>query len=231
MGKLSIAKFNQDLLPDVIVIVGGNTPVATEDAIVSKYNIVSRVEKIFHYYELSYDQKNVGLVFGVYGAAMVIDLLHYLKDGACKKVVFIGYAFSRDVEWINKLVLVQEALSVDGVTGDSRNPATYYPMQSLYAEVKSILVQGEHNFAEDKVSSGSSVFYKDDQARVLMQEHSHLVDMEVGSVFFTANMLSLSAAALLLVNETNEVKIHHSSGAKEQFLPNVVASLLTHYLA
>lgn len=229
MGNLSNSKFNRQRIPQTFIIIGGNTPIDVENQIVKDYQVTNRVEKIFHYYELAHNSQNIGLVFGVYGAPMIIDLIHYLKDGGCTNIIFIGYAYSRNNDWLNKLVVVKEALSVDGISGDIHNPTTYHPTPQLQHQVQELLTRQNIDFLEDNVSSGPSVFYKPPEARSRMHEYTHVIEMEVASVFFASQMLAISSAALVLVNETQEVQIHHQSGAKEKHLPAIAKCLIDYY--
>ncbi|MFH1209215.1 MAG: hypothetical protein V1663_00285 [archaeon] len=95
MGKWAKKLFGKESFSKIGIILAGTANPYTEKKVLSLFDkVISKKDSVFHAYLVRKKGRNYPLVFNVYGAPAMIDVLTEMHDGGCRIVVFIGYAYA-----------------------------------------------------------------------------------------------------------------------------------------
>lgn len=225
MGKLSLAKLGLNKIPNRCFVVGGNTPLDTQKQIIDSFDSCQKfIDAIIHYYVVKKNKHIYLIIFGVYGAPMVADLIALLKDGGCKEIIFIGYAWGNNLP-IGSLILPSRIYSGERLLPIQNH--TLIPDLKILSLIKRKLVREQHKFIEAKSLSVPSVFYQTKfNEQQIMKYKIDVVDMELSSIIFFSKNMRIHSAGILIINENHRRKIYHSTKAKKQTIIQVFKALL-----
>ncbi len=218
MGKWSVSFFDRDTLPSVCFLFAGSSKHSFIDGILSNFDTV-----VFH--EYSHFERVIAkhngieylLLFQVYGAASMIDLMAVLNDGNVKKITFFGSAFGIEKSLdVGDFIIPNKVQALEGVLNFLHDTEYVFPDSEQSNLIKRKLRERNIKYLEGKTVSVPCVTAQP-KYEVFDKDLIGL-EMECSSFFFYAQKYNIVASALLVVSDTFEKKLSDSKGDHKTIL-------------
>jgi purine-nucleoside phosphorylase len=155
------------------------------------------------------DNKKFLLVFNVYGAAMMLEVLNLLSDGGVKSVFFVGSAGARSLD-VGTIVVPTEVVDRAGVVQVATSGKDVVrPPEAESESVEKALMEKSWGFAKRRVVSVPAVLHGIDHIMNYMQarEDSEIHEMELSTFYHFAKKIGLHAYALIYVSDNEKHSI------------------------
>lgn len=192
---------NCDTLPPHCIVYAGTTRDELKNDILSNYtNIKIMQAHIFEGFVVERDDEQYLLLFQIYGAAMMADVVHILADGNVKEILFVGAVHSFDISLeIGSVIVPDQIQALDGLVNGIEKIEITYPDASLFLKVKDFLERNLIPFRVGKTVSIPGVFVKPEKEFY----HKDIValEMESSSLFHYAKKNNIKAAAIHVVSD------------------------------
>jgi purine-nucleoside phosphorylase len=201
MGNWSKKYMNSDTLPSQCIVYAGTTRDELKNNILSTYTNVKTVQAhIFEGFVGERDDELYLLLFQIYGAAMMADVVHILADGNVKEILFIGAVHSFDVTLDIGCVIVPDQIqALDGLVNGIEKIEITYPDADSFSKVKYLLERNLIPFRVGKTVSIPAVFVKPEKE--IYHKDTIALEMESSSLFHYAKKNSIKAAAIHVVSD------------------------------
>lgn len=201
MGDWAKWEFKRDELPENCIMFAGSTPQWQIDKILNQFDeIVFTKHDNYNPYIVKKGDSEFLILFQVYGAAMVADLITILKDGKVNNIYFIGAAYGLlATSLIGDYVIPIKTQCLDGVTGVIGNIDYVEPDNKLCNELKELLK------AEDNCRIGHSVsvpatFWHPDHNKI--DSDVIALEMEFSSLCYFSMRTGIKSAGVLVISDT-----------------------------
>ncbi|MEN6462254.1 MAG: hypothetical protein ABFC94_12905 [Syntrophomonas sp.] len=202
MGEWSKWEFGFEELPNSCFIFGGTSSPETIQSVISSFDTI-----IFHkhdnyeaYIVEKYSQK-ILILFQVYGAAMVADLIFLLKDGGVKEIVFIGAAYGMEKQIaVGDFILPSRIQCLDGVASTLDNNEFSYPDAGLRTWVGKLFIENEISIWQGDTVSVPTTFYHPSSDKY--DREVIALEMELASLCHYAFKTGIKACGVLVVSDT-----------------------------
>jgi len=206
MGNWAKELFGRERFESTGIVVAGTNPLAFEKKILSYFDeVVSSKDSVYHAHLVKKDGKYYPIVFNVYGAPALVDVLTEMHDGGCRNFIFVGYAFgfAKGLD-VGEVVLAKEAHHFDGIyshVDPSRELAS--PDNELFDAVKKILLDAKIEFLEGIDISVPAVTFQPPHANEKYQKiKPTTLEMEVAAFYSRAQDIGARAVAVLVISDT-----------------------------
>ena len=208
MGNWSKKYMNSDALPARCIIYAGTTKDELKNDILSDYtNIQIMQSHIFEGFVAERDDEQFVLLFQVYGAAMMADIVHILADGDVKEILFIGAVHSFDITLdIGSVIVPDQIQALDGLVNGIEKTEITYPDVDSFLKVKQILEKNRIQFRVGKTVSIPGVFVK--PGIELYHKDTIALEMESSCLFHYAKKNNIKAAAIHVVSDNSKYKLY-----------------------
>ncbi|MBI2106575.1 hypothetical protein HYT57_01190 [Candidatus Woesearchaeota archaeon] len=219
MGKWAKSLFGRESFSDVGVIVAGNNPDVLENRTLRVFDAVnSNRDCAYHAHLAKINQEFYPVVFNVYGAPAVIDVLAQMHDGGCRNVIFVGYAYGFKDLKVGDVVVPTNSYHFDSVYRDVDSERLF---SSPNTSLKFGLWSFFNSFSID-YSVGTNVSVP---AVTLQLPHDNehyrkikplTIEMELASFFSRAKDIGIRAAGVLIVSDTRNTNIIDKEARRER---------------
>jgi len=207
MGKWAKLLFGREAFQDVGIIVGGNNPEEMQvESLRKRFDVVeSQTDKAFHAHLVEGSNGFYPVVFNVYGAAAAIDVLAQMRDGGCRNVLFLGYAYGFGDLRVGDIVAPHEAYHFDGVyqaLGRDIGMRTR-PDKELRLKLIQTLDSEGIEFHRGKHVSVPAVSLQPSHSNLRYERiHPATLEMELASVYTRSREIGMRSAGVLVVSDT-----------------------------
>jgi purine-nucleoside phosphorylase len=215
VGGFSRIVFGRDKLPErCVVYTGAYFPGRFRQAR-GLFDQNSRVRGMWVRYSFArQDNRRFTLLFNVYGAAMLLEMLYLLNDGGVKSVFFVGSAGAKSLD-VGTIVLPTEVVDRAGVVQvDTRGSDVVTPPRTESESIEEALVGMGWGYAKTKVVSVPAVLHGIGHVTeyVRSREDAEIVEMELSTFYHFAKKIGLKAYALTYVSDNKK----HSIASEEK---------------
>lgn len=221
MGEWAKKYFDQDDLPKKCYVFAGTSKEKFKQSLLKYFDdVIFHGGGIFEKYIVTKNEVKYLLIFQVFGAPMIIDLVHILKDGGVEQIIFFGSAYGiNDKLVVADCVIPIKAQSLDGVLQAVENVNYSTPDENLTHYIINILNLCGEKCIMGKVVSVPSVFVKPNS--MLYDDDLDVLEMETACLFFYTKKLNIKSAGILIVSDTINHKLYHSQERRYEKMLNV----------
>ena len=216
MGRLSEAVFGRRKLPERCLIYAGSYMPKRKEWVKSHFGKWQRIRGYWVKYSYARrDSREYLLIFNVYGAAMILEIIQLLKEGGAKKVFFVGALGGKDLP-IGTLVLPTRIFDETGfVSADDPNKKIVEPQEDSLKRMKEALDNLGQAYTEGEIVSVPCVLHNIGHIKRFVEENTNILGVEIEtSTFYHYTMKeNLESYALLYISDNKEHDI--ISGSKE----------------
>src|SRR3989344_5188907 len=117
MGHLAKSLFGKDKIGSIGVVLAGTNKKEFEKKILSYFDkTLNFKDSVYHAYLARKNNIDYPIVFNVYGAPAMIDVMTEMHDGGCRTIIFVGYAYGgfKNIN-IGSVVVPNQAYHFDGI--------------------------------------------------------------------------------------------------------------------
>ncbi len=153
------------------------------------------------------------LLFNVYGASMLLEVLQLIKEGGAKKVFFMGSLGGKDLP-VGTLVLPSRIIDKTGlISVDTPQKLDTEPDESSVRRLKEVLANRRETFVEGEIASVPCVLHGIEHISDFVERQQRIlgVECETSTLFHFSRKESLEAYALLYISDNKKHDIISSS--------------------
>lgn len=117
MGNWAKGTFGKENFGEIGIIIAGTNKLEVEKKILGFFDeVISSKDNVYHAHLVRKNNNEYPVVFNVYGAPAVLDVLTEMQDGGCRTVIFFGYAYGgfTNLE-VGSIVIPKKAYHFDGI--------------------------------------------------------------------------------------------------------------------
>lgn len=218
MGDWAKSDFGVSELPETVILVAGTNPLPVQKKILSLFDeVLIHRDIVCQAYIVRKGNKKYVLIFHVYGSALAVDELHVLKDGNCKKLFFIGYAWCRkETARVGDYILPSKTYILDGFTNILFKKAKFaYQNIKLKKLLKQALLKLNRPIHTGTTISVPSVFRRPAEYKKIRRKINAIAhEQELASVLYFSKLLSIDAAGCLITSDTKQEQLHVEESKK-----------------
>ncbi|HLC51774.1 MAG TPA: hypothetical protein VJI98_00850 [Candidatus Nanoarchaeia archaeon] len=229
MGSWAKSLFNKENFSNVGIIVAGTNSPEFEQKILSYFErVIFSKDSVYHAHLALLKGKEYPIVFNVYGAPALVDVLTEMHDGGCRNVVLVGYAYGgfKNLE-IGEIVLPSMSYHFDGIYHALKlDKKAEVPDKDLRNILKELL---------DKYVEGVNISVPAVTFQLPHIEYKELdpitVEMETAACFSRSKEIGIRSAAILVISDNKKDSINDDRkkeirrSAKEKVLKLVIENL------
>jgi len=167
------------------------------------------------------------LLFNVYGAAMMLEVLYLLKDGGAKSVFFVGSAGAKSLD-VGEIILPTEVVDRAGVVQiDTRGKDSVVPPETESRTIEKALLDQGWSYAKTKVVSVPAVLHGIDHVTEYIRDEkdTEIHEMELSTIF---SFLQKSRPVLLRSGVRLRQREAFDSNWREEHSVGPKGSAITH---
>ena len=207
MGRLSEAVFGRRELPERCLIFAGAYLPARKEWVRSVFDKWERIRGQWVKYSFAYKKgKEYLLVFNVYGASMILEVLQLVKEGGAKKVFFVGSLGGKDLP-VGTLVLPRRIVDKTGfISVDTPGKLVAEPEEYSIRRLKEALHNQREAYVEGEVASVPCVLHGIEPVNDFVEQEQRIlgVECETSTLFHFSRKDSLETYALLYVSDNRK---------------------------
>lgn len=216
MGSWAKSLFGRESFDDVAIVLAGTIKPEVEKEIVSFFDeVVSCNDAVYHAYLVRKGKKFIPVVFNVYGAPAMMDVLTELHDGGVRNVVFIGYAYGglKDDLPIGSFVVPSKAYHFHGLYHHSEPSREFdVPDSKLLKVFEELLKKKKIKFRNGINISVPAVTFQLPHHNKKYQKIDPLtVEMELAACFSRAKDIGIRSVGCLIISDNRKVSIGDST--------------------
>ena len=211
MGKWARNEFGYEELGEVAIIVAGTINPEIEKKVLKFFEgVVSENDAVYHEYLMRKNKESYPIVFNVYGASAMLDLIAILHDGGCRNIIFVGSAYGgfKNLK-VGEIVIPHKSYHFEGVykhINPERESA--FADEDLKNTIERLFKKNYIEFTHGVNISVPSVTF---QLRHDNEEYKKIgpstIEMELSSCLSRARDLGMRAAGVLVISDNKSSSI------------------------
>jgi len=207
MGRLSEAVFGRGKLPERSLIFAGAYLPTRKEWVRSVFDRWQRIRGQWVKFSFArrYESEYL-LVFNVYGASMILEIVQLLKEGETKRVFFIGSLGGKDLP-VGTLILPTKIVDKTGfVSLDTPGKLIAEPEEHHVNRLREILKSQGQAYEEGEIASVPCVLHGIELIKDFVEQDPRIlgVECEMSTFFHYARKASLESYALLYVSDNRK---------------------------
>jgi len=210
MGGLSRAIFGRGELPERCIIYAGAYLPKKEGAVRGLFESWGKTKGNWIKYAYAKNaKKEILVIFNVYGGALLLEVLHILKEGDIRRIFFIGSMYAKALQ-IGTLVIPCSAMDKAGlVMVDDPGKIVTKPLATSFEEIKGALEGKGMPYVQGKIASVPCVFHGIDHVKEFIDKSEDVlgVEAEVSTFYHFTRKLGLKGYVLLYVSDNRRYSI------------------------
>lgn len=225
MKNWALKYFNREILPENCIILAGTTKDDLKNDILSNYEANEELHHcLFEAYECSSKEANTLVIFQIYSAVMIADLLHYLNDGGVRNIIFIGAAFSfYDRLNIGDIVVPDIVKPMDGLVDYIEDMEIAIPSAKSLMYITELLKANSINYIQGKAISVPGVFVK---PKNMISDNDYItMEMECASLYHYSNKLGINSVAMQIISDKKNHQLYDSQKARYESIQKILRIL------
>ena len=204
MGRWAESEFGVSILPPHAYLFAGSSSRKKIDAILGDFGkVLYHRQDVYDRYLLSGTREDAIVVFQLYGAPIVCDLVSVLKDGNVSEAVFFGYAYgiAGDLRVGDRVlpVLVQ---TLDGVASKLGAGPYAAPDAGMTEMISESLRRHGIPFRSGKSVSVPATLWHGDETRI--DSDAIALELEFAAFCHCAHVTGIKAGGLFVISDTKD---------------------------
>ena len=210
MGKFSEFEFGRSRLPGRAIICASVYSTGRKEAFRRVFDSWSTIRGRWIRYSFArLDSKEYVVLFGIYGAAMMLETVQLLREGGVESMFMTGSMYAKKLP-VGAIVIPTEIEDRAGIVGID-NPSAVHatPDEKMLVAMREELANRKISYTEGRVSSVPAVLHGIQHVDEHIKHSTEIIGQEMeGSTFlhFTRKH-GLKAAALFYVSDNDRHSI------------------------
>jgi purine-nucleoside phosphorylase len=204
MGSWSECEFGIKTLPPRAYVFAGPSSRDKINAVIGSFEkVLFHRHDVYERYLVGADEAAASVMFQLYGAPIMCDLVKVLKDGNVREAVFFGCAYGiAEHMQVGDCVVPTEVQTLDGVS--TRLGAGLYTTPSAeMSEMTSEVLQRSHiPFQSGKSVSVPATFWHGDENQI--DPDAIALELEYAAFCHCAHVVSIKAGGLFVISDTRQ---------------------------
>nr|MBI4157093.1 hypothetical protein [Candidatus Woesearchaeota archaeon] len=211
MGKWAKRLFGQESFGDIGIVIAGTITKEFEKEILDLFDeVISSKDSAYHAHLVKKNGIAYPVVFNIYGAPAMVDVITEMHDGGCRTILFFGSAYGgfQNLE-VGSIVIPEKSYHFDGI---------YHPIEPdrklAYAD-KELKQKLEELFKKNNITyvigtniSVPAVTFQIPHANEEYQEiKPATVEMELASCYSRAKDIGIRAVGTLIISDNRKSSI------------------------
>ncbi len=218
MGKWAKSLFGKEKFEDIgIVVAGTNTPEVEKSILGFFDKVLTSKDSVYHAHLARKNGKDYPIVFNVYGAPAMVDVLTEMHDGGCRTIIFVGYAYGgfENLD-VGTIVTAGKAYHFEGIYHHIEPGRRFnIPDKKLKKKIEGLFNRKNIKFASGPNISVPAVSFQLPHANKEYQRILPLtLEMELASCYSRAKDIGMRAAGILIVSDNRKVSIDNEKKRK-----------------
>lgn len=231
MGIWAKNVFGKETLGKVAIVLAGTSTPEFEKEIIEHFDeVIHFKDSVYHAYLVRKGEKTYPLVFNVYGASAMVDVLAEMHDGGVSNVVFVGYAYGgfKNLD-IGSYVLPIKSYHFEGIYHPIKPDRTFdIPDDDLKEVLESVI---KENALECVKGINISV-----PAVTLQREHANedykkldpaSLEMELSACFSRSKDLGIRSVGILVISDNKKSSIADKFLARQASKKRLLSVLIS----
>lgn len=200
MGAWAEIEFGVKILPSRAYLFAGISGKEKIDAVVGSFDRVL-VHRHDCYERYLVSGSEAAVMFQLYGAPILCDLVTVLKDGGVKEAIFFGYACGlADGMRVGDCVVPTQVQALDGVSARIGAGTYTAPDADLTSLISDALQQKQIAFRRGKSVSVPATFWHGNEK--VIDPDAIALEMEFAAFCHCARVKGIKAAGVLVISDT-----------------------------
>lgn len=204
MGSWAESEFGVKTLPPRAYLFAGLSGQNKIDAVVGAFGkALLHRHDVYERYLISGAKGDVSVMFQLYGAPIMADLVTVLKDGNVKEAVFFGHAYGiADDMQVGDCVLPTKVQTLDGVTARIGAGKYTAPDEEMTEMLSVALTQRRIPFRRGKSVSVPATFWHGDECQI--DSDAIALELEFAAFCHCTESAGIKSGGLLIISDTEE---------------------------
>jgi purine-nucleoside phosphorylase len=207
MGRLCEGVFGRATLPESCLIYAGAYLPPRKEWVRTLFDKWQRIHGQWVKYTFAHkhDTEHI-IIFNVYGASMILEIIQLLKEGGTAKVFLIGSMGGKDLP-IGTLVLPGRVIDKTGiVSADKPHKKTVEPQKLTLGRIKQTLRTLNKPYVEGTIASVPCVLHNIQHIKDYIEKNPRILGMEceTSAFYHYSAKQSLESYALLYVSDNRK---------------------------
>ena len=203
MGHWAKSLFGKDKIGSIGIVLAGTNKKEFEKKILSYFDkTLNFKDSVYHAYLARKNNIDYPIVFNVYGAPAMIDVMTEMHDGGCRTIIFVGYAYGgfKNIN-IGSVVVPNQIYHFDGIYHGIRlDKKMSLPDKELKNKIK--FVNG------NDISVPAVSFQLPHDNKEYKKINPLTVEMELASCLSRAKEIGIRSVGVLIISDNRSKGIH-----------------------
>lgn len=211
MGKWAKRDFGREKIGETGIIIAGTAKPEFEKEVLNLFDrVISSKDSVYHEYLVEKNGITCPVIFNVYGAPAMIDVLTIMHDGGCRNIIFIGYAYGgfKNLD-VGSIVLTDKAYHFEGIyhhIEPDRKAA--FPDKDLKKKIKELFKKNKIACVEgSNISVPAVTFQLPHNNKEYKSINPLTCEMELASCLSRAKDIGMRAAGILIISDNRKSSI------------------------
>jgi len=208
MGKWCKNLLRQETCGKIgIVIAGTSRPEFEKEVLGLCDEVISSKDSVYHAHLVKKNGITLPIIFNIYGAPAMVDVLTEMYDGGCHTVLFLGVAYGgfKNLE-VGTIIIPTKAYHFDGLYYAVKlDREVALPDQELKKVLESLFTEQNIKYVEGvNISVPAVTFQLPHNNDLYRKIDPSTVEMELASFFSRAKDIGMRAAASLVISDNRK---------------------------
>lgn len=211
MGKWAKGLFGEENFGSVGIVITGSSTIEFEKEILGMFDeVLYTKDSVYHSYLVRKNEIHYPIVFNIYGAPAMVDVVTKMQDGGCNNIIFVGHAYGgfKNLD-IGSIVLPDRSYHFDGIYHFIEPDRKFIvPDEELIKIIKKLFIKQSINYVEGSNISVPAVTFQMPHANDFYREIKPLTcEMELSACLSRAKDIGIRAIGILIVSDNRKYSI------------------------
>jgi hypothetical protein len=229
MGSWAENEFGSKTLPPRAYLFAGNSTREKIDAVISSFNkVLFHRHDVYERYLVSGEGGHATVMFQLYGAPIMCDLVTVLKDGNVKEAVFFGYAYGIAQSLrVGDCVVPNQVQTLDGVTARLGAGPYTTPNPKMIETISAVLKQRHIPFQTGKSVSVPATLWHGDETQI--DPDAIALELEFAAFCHCSHAAGITAGGLLVISDTKEQGLLEKRPPRDPIMIDAFRAIKEHW--
>jgi purine-nucleoside phosphorylase len=221
MGKWAKELFGKSTFGKVGIVVAGTISPDFEKKLLGFFDrVISSRDAVYHAHLGKKKGVAYPIVFNVYGAPAMVDLLTEMHDGGCRIVIFVGYAYGgfKNLD-VGSIVIPDKSYHFDGIYHPIQPDRRFdVPDQELKKKLEELFNKANIKHVGGTNISVPAVTFQMPHANKKYQKiNPSTVEMELSACLSRAKDIGIRAVGILIISDNRSISIGDATKKKLRY--------------
>ncbi len=211
MGKWAESAFGRDSFGNVGIIVAGTSPPELQKTVLDFFDrTITSNDKVYHTYLAEKNSVIYPIVFNVYGAPAMMDILAEMHDGGCCNVLFVGYAYGFKNLAVGSIIVANRSYHFDGMYHALKlDRISSTPDRELKKKLEALFTKNKVEYVKGVNISVPAVTFQLPHANKEYQKiRPATLEMELAACISRAKDIGMRTAGVLIISDNRKTSLN-----------------------